>query len=136
METRVNEWLDALSAVLWRIAQLPIVFQVFIWISLLTVLFVGVAFIVRRIVSRPLNSQTLVVAYATATVISTFFVFLIILDAKELIRQRESELLQSQIIPRRELTTEEKEKLPASLSSIGDLQWTTLMDTTGIAVFQ
>ncbi|MFM7310941.1 MAG: phosphodiester glycosidase family protein, partial [Flavobacteriales bacterium] len=126
----------ALSAVLWRIAQLPIVFQVFIWISLLTVLFVGVAFILRRIVSRPLNSQTLVVAYVTAAVISTFFVFLIILDAKELIRQRESELLQNQIIPRRALTAEEKEKLPASLSSIGDLQWTTLLDTTGISVFQ
>ena len=136
MESVVNEWLDGVAAVLWRIAQFPVVFQIFIWLCLLSFFFIALAWIIQRLSKQSIAANSLVVAWSTAALISTFFIYIIILDAKETIRQQESELLQQQILPRREISSLHAQQLPPSIESIGALSWSMLLDTTGVEVYQ
>lgn len=136
METFVNALLDNIASVLWRIAQFPVVFQIFLWLIALAVFLFVVTLGIRLLVKRPLNARTLITAWSTAALISLIFVLLIIFDAREIIRQEETLLREGDSIPVAPVADSKAAQLPEKIETIGAMQWQMIYDTTGVRVVQ
>lgn len=136
METAVNALLDNIASVLWRIAQFPIVFQIFIWLVLLACLLFTISLSIRVLVKRPLNAQTLITAWSTITIVSIAIIISIILDTKEKIQREESELREHIVIPIKHEIPSDSIMNWDSIPTIGKIAWQLIYDTKGIRVRQ